>query len=432
MTIRFLKSWNGYFEGQIVSNPNGRTEADLITLGYAVADLDGPDNTPLPVTATTNPVTGWISLSAGGRNALADSGIYSRPAVAGCGDSLIAGAVAGGSPYNKATTRGGIKFRNTGNFSVGGTRTDQMLTQVALASAAGARVVVIDGGINDIVQGVSESTLQVNWIANITAILAAGMRPIDVGLPPTNTAGNVPRYCQHEIWRKLYCYKYDIQHADVYTPLATAAGAYRSGYNTDAVHYNSVGAYYAEPIITAHITTPITSSAPLLAMTDTAADSAAFPGNAVSFSGTIGSNGWFGPTGAGGAMSVTAADTGDLGAWMRCTCTAAVSAGFTPAAVSIASLGWAIGDKIAIGFRIRWGDTSGALAVSAYFTGIGITGDQPLFQDLGGPTGDAMTVYKEVAIASGVNIGVSFFASGTGWFEVNRPIIVNLTKLGLA
>ena len=45
MTIRFTKSWNGYYEGQIVSNPaGGNTEAQLIALGYAVSDLDGPDN----------------------------------------------------------------------------------------------------------------------------------------------------------------------------------------------------------------------------------------------------------------------------------------------------------------------------------------------------------------------------------------------------
>ena len=59
MTIRFIKSWNGYYEGQIVTSPNGRSEADLVTLGYAVTDLDGPDNSPLPVTASKT-LTGGI------------------------------------------------------------------------------------------------------------------------------------------------------------------------------------------------------------------------------------------------------------------------------------------------------------------------------------------------------------------------------------
>ena len=68
MTIRFVKSWNGYYEGQIVTSPNGgQSEAALIALGYAVADLDGPDNGALTVTATTNPLTGRVDfLSVGG------------------------------------------------------------------------------------------------------------------------------------------------------------------------------------------------------------------------------------------------------------------------------------------------------------------------------------------------------------------------------
>jgi hypothetical protein len=45
MTVRFIKSWNGYYEGQIVTSPNGgNSEATLVSLGYAVYDLDGPGN----------------------------------------------------------------------------------------------------------------------------------------------------------------------------------------------------------------------------------------------------------------------------------------------------------------------------------------------------------------------------------------------------
>jgi hypothetical protein len=64
MTIRFTKSWNGYYEGQIVSNPaGGNTEAQLIALGYAVADLDGPDNSfelAKFATDSTGNVTGLV------------------------------------------------------------------------------------------------------------------------------------------------------------------------------------------------------------------------------------------------------------------------------------------------------------------------------------------------------------------------------------
>ena len=64
MTIRFTKSWNGYYEGQIVTNPaGGNTEAQLIALGYAVADLDGPDNSfqlAKFATDTSGNVTGLV------------------------------------------------------------------------------------------------------------------------------------------------------------------------------------------------------------------------------------------------------------------------------------------------------------------------------------------------------------------------------------
>lgn len=55
MTIRFIKSWNGYYEGQIVTNPaGGNSEATLISLGYAVSDLDGPDKSGDPVTVSAD------------------------------------------------------------------------------------------------------------------------------------------------------------------------------------------------------------------------------------------------------------------------------------------------------------------------------------------------------------------------------------------
>ena len=69
MTIRFTKSWNGYYEGQIVSNPaGGNTEAQLITLGYAVSDLDGPDNSLQLAKFATDP-SGTL-VAAGGEDGI--------------------------------------------------------------------------------------------------------------------------------------------------------------------------------------------------------------------------------------------------------------------------------------------------------------------------------------------------------------------------
>ena len=77
MTIRFTKSWNGYYEGQIVTNPaGGNTEAQLIALGYAVSDLDGPDNSlqlAKFATDSSGNVTGLVGP--GGVDALSNMGV---------------------------------------------------------------------------------------------------------------------------------------------------------------------------------------------------------------------------------------------------------------------------------------------------------------------------------------------------------------------
>lgn len=43
MTIRIIQQWNGYAPDQIVSGLGSTEEARLIALGFASADLDGPD-----------------------------------------------------------------------------------------------------------------------------------------------------------------------------------------------------------------------------------------------------------------------------------------------------------------------------------------------------------------------------------------------------
>lgn len=353
--------------------------------------------------------------------------------VSAAGDSLIQGAVGGGSPYSQAVYSG--TFVDVGNYSVAGTRTDQIATQIPQAVNANAGVLVIGGGVNDIVQSVAEPTLRANVIRNIQTAQSYGIQVIDFGLPPTNTAGNVPRYVQHEQWRRLWCYKNDVPHADIWPLLATPAGAYIAGLNSDAIHYNSVGAIAARPALLNLIQNSNVRTPQLLAMTNTASDHQSFIGNAVSFtdSNADGLADNWNAFGSGGTYAITAATGSEVGNWQRCTMSAGTNVGFIGTAVTLASLGWNVGDRLALGFNMRWSDTSQALAVSAYFTGVTTAGGaQPLFNVRGGATGASAYVYGEAVIASGTAINVQFFASGTGWFEVNRPMMVNLTQLGLA
>ena len=105
MTIRFIKSWNGYYEGQVVTNPNGgNTEAQLIALGYAVADLDGPDN--------SNPLAKYSLDTSGNVTGLVGPGgvVSALPAsTAGVVDLVVIGdsmtANAGGNSTITSATR---------------------------------------------------------------------------------------------------------------------------------------------------------------------------------------------------------------------------------------------------------------------------------------------------------------------------------------
>lgn len=69
MTIRFITAWNGHSADQIVSGLGTSEEARMISLGFAVADLDGPGNGSLPITATTDPLTGVIEKVTSGSSA---------------------------------------------------------------------------------------------------------------------------------------------------------------------------------------------------------------------------------------------------------------------------------------------------------------------------------------------------------------------------
>lgn len=355
--------------------------------------------------------------------------------VGGAGDSLMIGAAGlNTAAYNRAERQAAGNWQTVGNFAVGGTRTDQVAHQIPQVYAAGAGTIVINGGTNDIFQSVSEAALRTNFVANVTAVRALGLRYIDVGMPPSNVSTPVAaRHAAHELWRGLYCLKNGIQHIDMWSPFATASGGWKSGANLDNTHWGPQAAKTAGDRINLAIRDPLSGYPYLLAMTDTADDVGTFVGNAVSYSGQSGAtpaNGWYN-VGSGGTYSVQSADAGGFGSWYRCAVSGGSFVGMGANAVTLASLGWSIGDRLAFGFKLRWVDVSGALAMYVQVTG-GVTGDQPLWGTVGGDAGDDITVYHEFVIAGGTAIGVEFKASGTGYFEVNRPVIVNLTKLGLA
>jgi lysophospholipase L1-like esterase len=350
---------------------------------------------------------------------------------ASIGDSITAGTANGNSYIGMFTLiNNGIYF-DCGNFGASGERSDQILLRVNSVIASGARTVFVQCGINDIVQGVPEATLRANCIAIWTAFANAGIQVIDVGLPPTNTGANVPRYVQHNLWRSLYCSFNGIRHFSIWPLLATNAGAFATGLFTDAIHPNTAGAYTVATALTTFVNSNKFGSA-TLALTDSATDNGSAFGNTVTWANTGGlPTAWFQPITSGVIVpSVVAPDANSFGSWARSTLTTAVDAGLESTGVTLASLGWAIGDRIFLGCRYRWVDASQSLTNNILYLTPAVN-QQAFFQVKGGVTGGDVIVQAISTITGGTLHNMDFRASGTGYFELNRPICVNLTKMGL-
>jgi hypothetical protein len=240
---------------------------------------------------------------------------------------------------------------------------------------------------------------------------------------------NVAAYVQDELYMRLWSLRNGFQRTDSWTPLATAAGGFISGTNSDAVHINAVGARLLVPDMEMLFQNRDRNTRyPLLAMTDTAAHALTWIANAISFtdSNADGVPDSWNAAGAGGTYSITAADSGDLGAWARTTMTAGTSVGLGATAVTLASLGWSIGDRLAIGYRIR--SSAATITNTVNLTGVSVS-TVSLFNEPG-PTD--RYVYHETTLTAGTVINISIVGTGTGWFEFSRPIVVNLTQMGLA
>lgn len=140
MAIRFITAWNGYRADQIVDGLGGAEEARLISLKFAVADLDGPDNTPTPVTATKT-LTGGVKLMvADGKS------INSVLGVAPTGLSVLDGTLY----LDGRTCREiGVNACSLLKRTLDGTDVNRHVTDLPLIASYGIRVIrVAIGGLN--------------------------------------------------------------------------------------------------------------------------------------------------------------------------------------------------------------------------------------------------------------------------------------------
>lgn len=81
--------------------------------------------------------------------------------------------IAGGSIVQRAANRSGRYRVNPSHMlRVGGTRTDQILVTVPTAVATGARRCVVNGGTNDIAQGIPIATARTNLAESLRRLRA--------------------------------------------------------------------------------------------------------------------------------------------------------------------------------------------------------------------------------------------------------------------
>lgn len=352
--------------------------------------------------------------------------------VAAIGDSITAGTIQGNSYYNVFIAISGGKYYDCGNFGIAGQRSDQILARINTVIASGANTVFTQFGTNDIGQSIPEATLRANAIAIWTALQSAGIQVIDVSLLPNNTTANVPRFVQHSIWRSLYCRANGIRHLDVYPLLATNNGTFAAGMTVEGKHPTTPAANIMAAALLNFIQTNQYAS-PVLAYTDTATDNLCHFGNAITFANVSGlPTGWT-LVGSGATNTVNGPDSGGFGSWARTTLTALSNVGLHPNNSTLAAMGWNIGDKIFTGCRLRWVDSNQALQNTIEYISPTLIEGQPLYLNTGGATGADFMIQGigTIAVGSGANIDIRFIANGTGYFEINRPIVVNITQLGL-
>lgn len=353
------------------------------------------------------------------------------------GDSIPAGGYDGSGFPNRISYEG--RYRHVAGFAAGGKRSDQILAeQVQLAIASGARICLVEAGTNDIEQSVSEATHRANIISIYAALTGGGVVPINVGLLPRNSnPGFVTARANHELWRQLYCLRNNIPYVCVWPFLANADGTWKTGLNHDTVHPNRLAAKIIGDKASDQMDR-LGAQTPFLELIDRPAGVSNVLANAVSFGGPGAAlpSGWFGT---GLDFSVLAPDANDFGGWLRGTATGAVTLqGFNGTARSLTDLGISIGDKIAVGFRMRWASTSNtAISVRSSLTGISASPDLLiLLNEVGASGNDVASIYayKEFTVTSGTVLGLNFLltTSGAGYMEVSRPIIYNLTANGLA
>jgi len=364
------------------------------------------------------------------------------------GDSIDDGGYRGLSVTQRAILKSQGRYRITGTYSVGGKTSPQFIAEqlpYMIADAAPTCVVTI--GTNDIRSALNGSASAGDLLArdSIRAIKAAfdvaGKQLVLGGIFPTSetwaTIG-----ARHELWRLAWCARNRVPMAHYWPLVAKPDGTYITGAGFDTLHPTDVGADLASPALINALDFPSRLN-PFGELVDLPSGATVICPNAVSFGG-VGSAlpSGYSAVGTGVTYAVEAPTDGSFGNWLSINFNSVVSAvGFTATGRLNTSLGWDVGDKIAVGFRIKT-LSSGQDKLRPRVTldgtfdygskaAIGGRGIQ-LFDDWSGAAGEDYWFYAETTLsaASTVNLRVvgTTTVADAQKISIQRPVIYNLTK----
>jgi hypothetical protein len=151
------------------------------------------------------------------------------------------------------------------NGGVAGERSDQILARIQ-ADALGqpCTFVLVDGGGNDIIQSISQSTIQANMLSIYKTVLSNGQVPIIVTPPPYQPNASACATLAH--WMRAQAVNLKIPIFDFYASMVDpSTGGYLSGYSADNLHPAAAGLRVAAQAAVSALSPLFPPSSPLLA-----------------------------------------------------------------------------------------------------------------------------------------------------------------------
>lgn len=201
----------------------GLSQSDAQSVTEALVNADGL------VGYKSNPLTGGIEISTGN-----NIGEIAPGRTAGMGDSITANGQT--SYFNQLCLRSEGWFLRAYNAGIGGNTTTQMLARIAtdIPANSGVKNVFIQGGTNDVAQGIPENTTLQNLAAMCAYVESFGARPILNCIPPKNSETDAVVSLRSKI--PALAKQIGVMCFDPWAPFCKADGTWIDGASSDGVH----------------------------------------------------------------------------------------------------------------------------------------------------------------------------------------------------